>query len=169
MIKNYLTTAWRSTLRSITYSTINILGLAAGLSSFIIILLYLNYELSYDKWSPELKKVYKLSSQMNADISPQTPAPLAQFLVQKYPNAEAATAVQSDGDFEILLAANNKKIYQKDVVTVDSSFLKVFPYKLVRGNATTVLNDPKAAVLSQDVAYKLFGNTDPIGKPIKIY
>jgi len=169
MIKNYLTTAWRSTLRSITYSTINILGLAAGLSSFIIILLYLNYELSYDKWNPELKKVYKISSQMNADISPQTPAPLAQFLAQKYPKVEAATSVQSDGDFEILLAANNKKIYQKDVVTVDSSFLKVFPYKLVRGNAATALNDPKAAVLSQDVAYKLFGHTDPIGKPIKIY
>jgi putative ABC transport system permease protein len=169
MIKNYLKTAWRNTSRSAAFSAINILGLAAGLSSFIVILLYLNYELSYDKWNPELKKVYRVSMQKNADISSQTPAPLASFLVQKYPNAEAATRIQSAGDFEILVATNDKKIYQKNVVTVDSSFLKVFPYKLVRGNASTALNDPKAVILTEELAHKLFGNADPIGKPIKVY
>lgn len=56
MFKNYLKSSWRNLSKSRTYSIINILGLAAGLAGFIIILLYLNFELSYDKWNPELKK-----------------------------------------------------------------------------------------------------------------
>jgi len=169
MIKNYLKTAWRNTTSSLSFSAVNILGLAAGLSSFIIILLYLNYELSYDKWSPDLKKVYKVSMQSNADFLSTTPAPLGAFLADKYPNAEAATAIMPDGDFEILLSANDKKIYQKDIVTVDSCFFKVFPYKLVKGDVATALNQPKAVVLTEALSQKLFGNTDPIGKPIKVY
>lgn len=79
MFRNYFKTFFRSLSKSRTYSVINILGLAAGLSSFIIILLYLNYELSYDKWDPELRKVYKVSLRSDADILPQSPAPLAFF------------------------------------------------------------------------------------------
>ena len=169
MFRNYLKIAWRNTFGQIGFNAINILGLAAGLSSFIIILLYLNYQLSYDKWSPGLSKVYKVSMQAKSDILERTPAPLGALLASKFPDAEAATSIQPGGDFEILLDANNKKIYQKDVVTVDSSFLKVFPYKLVRGDAATALNQPNAAILTEDVSRKLFGDDDPIGKTIKIY
>ena len=169
MIKNYFKIAWRNLWNSKTFSLINILGLAAGLASFIIILLYLNYELSYDKWDAGLKKVIRLSQIANGDISSQTPAPLASFLKQNYPGVEAATAIQPAGDFEVLLSANNKKIYQKGLVTVDSSFFKVFPYKLVRGNNLTVLDPPNAIVLSEEVSKKLFGNTDPLGRELKIY
>lgn len=129
----------------------------------------MNYELSYDKWSPELKKVYKVSLRSEADILRGTPAPLASFLAAGYPNAEAGTAIMPAGDYETLLAANEKKIYQKGVVTVDSSFLKVFPYKLVKGDAATALNQPDAVILSEELSRKLFGNTDPLGKPVKIY
>jgi len=145
MFRNYLKIAWRNTLRSITYSSINMIGLAAGLCSFIVILLYLNYELSYDKWSPEMDKVYRVSMREHEDFLTTTPAPLADLLGQKYPNAEAATMLQSDGDYEMLLAAGDNKIYQKNIVTVDSNFLKVFPYQLAKGNAATALNNPKAA------------------------
>ncbi len=169
MFKNYLKTTWRNLSKNKTYSAINILGLAAGLSSFIIILLYLNYELSYDKWNRELKKVYKVSLQTEADILRGTPSPLASFLAQDYPGAEAGTSIMPSGDFETLLAANEKKIYQKGVVTVDSSFLKVFPYKLVQGNAATALDQPNAVILSEELSHKLFGNTDPMGKTLKVY
>ena len=169
MFKNYFKTAWRSLSKSKAYSAINIMGLAAGLASFIIILLYLNYELSYDKWNPELEKVYKVSLRSEADVFQGTPAPLSSFLVQNYPAAEAGTSVMPAGDFEILLAANDKKIYQKGLVTIDSSFLKVFPYKLVEGDAATALNQPNAVILNEELSHKLFGNTNPMGKPIKIY
>ncbi|MGZ3778928.1 MAG: ABC transporter permease, partial [Mucilaginibacter sp.] len=169
MFRNYLKIAWRNTVRSISYSSINMIGLAAGLCSFIVILLYMNYELSYDKWSPELNKVYRVSLREHEDFLNTTPAPLADLLRQKYPNAEAATMLQSDGDYEMLLSVGDNKLYQKNIVTVDSNFLKVFPYELAKGNAATALNNPKAAILTEDLSRKLFGNQDPIGKTIKFY
>jgi putative ABC transport system permease protein len=169
MIKNYLKTAWRNTANSRTYSTINILGLAAGLASFMVILLYLNYEFSFDQWDPELKQVYRVSMRQKDDYLSTTPAPLSAFLAQKYTNAAAATSLESAGDFEILLSANGKKIYQKNVVTADSFFFKVFPYKMVKGNALNALTQPKAVVLSEELSHKLFGDADPIGQPVKIF
>lgn len=169
MIKNYLKIAWRNVVKNRMYSVVNITGLAIGLASFIVILVYLNYELSYDKWDASLQRVYKVSMQQDKDILETTPAPLADLLAQSYPNVEAATSIQPDGDFQMLLTAGEKKIYQTGVVTVDSFFLKVFPYKLVRGNAATALNLPNAVILSEEVSAKLFGNADPMGKTIKIY
>jgi len=168
MFRNYLKIAWRNTVRSISYSSINMIGLAAGLCSFIVILLYMNYELSYDKWSPELNKVYHVSLHEQEDFLNTTPAPLAGFLAQKYPDAEAATMLQSHGDNESLVAAGENKFYQKNIVSVDSNFLKVFPYKLAAGDAVTALNAPKTAILTRDLSRKLFGNEDPIGKTIKL-
>lgn len=169
MFRNYLITAWRNLSKSKIYSVINILGLAAGLSSFIIILLYLNYELSYDKWNPELRKVYKVLLRSEAEIKPTTPAPLASFLAQNYPGVEAATSMQPSGDFETLLTANDKRIYQKGLVIADSSFLKVFPNTLIEGDAATALNQPNAVILSEELSLKLFGNNNPIGKSLKAY
>lgn len=169
MIRMYLKATIRNLLRSKTYSAINIVGLGIGLSSFIIILLYLNFELSYDKWNPALEKVYKISLKQEGDILPQTPAPLASFLAENYPDVEAGVRLQSAGEIEILLAANGKKIYQKGMVMTDSLFLKVFPYKLTRGDAATALNPPNAVVLSEELSRKLFGDVDPIGKPLRAY
>jgi putative ABC transport system permease protein len=169
MFKNYFKTAWRNLLKSKTYSIINITGLAVGLASFIVILLYLNYELSYDKWDPLLKKVYRISARTDEDILNAPPAPLGSFLKQNLPEIEAATTMQPAGDFEYLLSAVDKKIYQPGGITADSSFLKVFPYKIIKGNAATALDKPNAIVISSELSEKLFGNTDPIGKTIKLH
>jgi putative ABC transport system permease protein len=169
MFKFYLKSAWRNITNGFSYSAINIIGLSAGLCSFIVILLFLNYELSYDKWDPELSKIYRFSLKEDNDYRETTPAPLAGFLAQKYPNAVAGTSVQSAGDFELLVAAGENKLYQKNVVTVDSNFLKVFPHQLAEGNAATALNNPKAAIITEELSHKLFGNTDPIGKNVKVF
>jgi len=169
MIINYLKTAWRNLEKNKFYSSINITGLAVGLAGFIIILLYLNYELSYDKWDPSLKRVYKISEQRDLDILQQTPAPLAGFLRDKLPAIEASTTMQPAGDYQVLLGAGDKKIYQNGSVEADSSFFKVFPYQIIEGNASTVLDKPNAIVISSELAIKLFDKTDPIGKTIKIF
>jgi putative ABC transport system permease protein len=169
MIRNYFKTAWRNLLKNRAHSIINITGLAVGLASFIVILLYLNYELSYDKWDPSLKKVYKISLQEEQDILRGTPAPLALLLLQNSPNVEAATAINPAGDFQSLLTTGDKKIYQMGGVEADSCFLKVFPYKIINGNAATALDKPNAIVISKELSQKLFGNIDPLGKTIKIY
>ncbi|MBS1577735.1 MAG: ABC transporter permease [Bacteroidetes bacterium] len=169
MIKNYFKIAWRNLVKNKVYSFINITGLAIGFAGFTVILLYLNYELSYDTWNPSLKQVYKISEQNDADILPQTPAPLSAFLKQQLPGIEAATTMQPAGDFEILLSAGDKKVYLNGGVESDSCFFKVFPYTITEGNVTKILDKPNAIVITRDVSKKLFGNENPIGKTIKIF
>ena len=169
MFKNYLKTAWRNLKKNKFYSSINIAGLAVGLAGFIVILLYMNYELSYDTWSPSLKQVYKISEQKDDNILQQTSALLSSFLKQQLPEVEAATTIQPAGDYEALLTSGDKKIYQKNSVQADSSFFKVFPYKIIEGNAATILDKPNAVVISRKVASKLFGSENPIGKRLNIF
>jgi len=166
---NYFKIAWRNLKSNRTFSFINIFGLAAGLTGFMIILLYLNYELSYDTWDTSLKRVCKVSLRTDEDILPTTPAPLAEFLKEQLPAIEAATTMQPAGDFEVLLSTAEKKIFQKGGIEADSCFLKVFPYKISGGNAATVLDKPNAIIISRDLAAKLFDNANPIGKTIKIF
>ncbi len=171
MFKNYIKIAWRNLRNNKWYNAINITGLGIGLASFILVLLFLNYELSYDKWNPELKKIYKLGLEDKNGIAwnGATPEPLGRLIAAKYSSAEAATRISGAGEYEILVAANDKKIYQKGITEVDSLFFKVFPYQLSSGNIHTVLNAPNAAVITEAVKEKLFGHEDPVGKRIKLY
>lgn len=170
MIKNFFKTAIRNMLKNKFSATVNIIGLAIAFAGFIVVLVYLNHELSYDTWNPELKKVYKISYQDKTDILSGTPAPLASFLSEKYPNAVAATAIMPSDDFEYLLTVDDKKIYQDGIITADSLFLKVFPYILTKGDPSVAFNRPEAVLLSEEVSAKIFGAAiNPIGKVIRVF
>lgn len=169
MLSQYIKTAWRNTQKSVLYSVVNMAGLSIGIAGFILMLVYFNYETSYDTWDPALKNVYKISLKQNNEILQTTPAPLASLLKDKFSRIEAATAIQPAGDYEVLIASNDKKLYQKGLVTADSLFFGVFPYQLSRGEISTVLNKPNAIVISETIAKNLFGNQDPIGKLIKVF
>ncbi len=168
-MKNSFKIAWRNLLNFKSYSFVNIAGLAVGLTGFIIVLLYLNYELSYDKWDDSLERVYKITARTDEDILETTPAPLAELLKEKLPYVQASTTLQSSGDFEVLLNTSEKKIFQKGGVEADSAFLQVFPYKIVSGDPQAALNKPNAIIISEDLAKKLYGHTNVIGKTVKIY
>ncbi|MCP9201270.1 ABC transporter permease [Gramella sp. GC03-9] len=169
MIKHYIKIAWRSIWNAKSYTLINILGLAAGLASFILVLSYLNYELSYDTWSPELEKVYRVSMKQKEDLFEATPAPLASFLAENYPKVEVATSLQGAGDYEVPISAGNETLYHNGFTSSDSLFLKVFPYKLEQGDRNTALNNPNSAIISTELAKKLFGNKDPMGRTVTIF
>src|SRR5690606_23456989 len=169
MFKNYLKTAWRNLLKNKTHGIINISGLAVGLAGFLVILLYLNYELSYDTWSDDLKRVYKISERTDDDILEQTPAPLADFLLSNAAAVASATRISPAGSYEVLLSVGDKKIYQSGSIEADSSFFRVFPYRMLHGDAATALNQPNAMVISQAVAKKLFADKDPIGQTVNVF
>jgi len=169
MIKNYFKTAWRNLLKNKTHGVINISGLAVGLAGFLVILLYLNHELSYDTWDDELKRIYKISERTDDDILEQTPAPLAEFLNANAASVASATRISPAGSYEVLLSVGDKKIYQTGSIESDSSFFKVFPYRMLHGNAATALDKPNAMVISQAVAKKLFGDADPIGQTVNVF
>ncbi len=169
MIKHFFRISLRHIARSKVYSTINIAGLAVGLAGFIVVLLYLNHELNYDKWSPELKKVYKISLRSDEEVFETTAAPLAGFLAGKASEIQAATCLQASGDFEVPLTAGDTKLYATGSVEVDSNFLKVFPLDIVAGNRVNSLDKPNAVIISTELSEKLFGKTEAVGKSIKIY
>ena len=170
MFRNYCKIAFRSLIKNRFTSFVNIGGLAISLTSFLLILLYLNYELSYDQWDPSLKQVYRVSQQSESNFANNpAPAPLAPFLQQHMPEITAYTRIQPSGNYELLISYGNKKLYQKDVLMADSGFLQVFPYRLLAGNAATAFGEPSSALISEEVSHKLFGNADPIGKVIQIF
>lgn len=170
MLPNYFKTTWRNLWKNKAYSTINMLGLAVGLASFLVILLYLNHELDYDRWDPELEKVYKVSLRGEEDILRTTPAPLAALLRENASQVEAATSImRASGKFEIPLTVEGRQIYQDNTVSADSLFFRVFPYTLTQGDVLTALDRPNAMVISNRVAAKLFGDDNPIGKTVRVF
>ena len=171
MFWNYLKIALRSIRKNYAFSVINILGLSIGLAGFILILLYLNYEKSYDRWHPHLEHVYRVGMENAEGIAADgaTQAPLAAFLKENMKDIQSATRISPALDYEILTEANGKKIYQTGLTEVDSLFFSVFPYKIVRGAAATVLQQPDAIVISTTIASRFFGNADPVGEQLKIF
>lgn len=169
MLKHFFRISLRNLVRNRVYSTINIAGLTVGLAGFIIVLLYLNNELSYDKWSPELKRVYKIGRRTDDEVLETTPAPLAGFLAAKSPQVIAATRIQPSNDYEIPLSAGDTKVYAKGGVEADSLFLDVFPYKVLAGDKVNPLDKPNAIVITPSLSQRLFGKEDPIGKTIRLF
>ena len=144
MLKHFFRISFRNLAKNRVYSAINIAGLTAGLAGFVLVLLYLNNELSYDKWNPELKKVYGVSQRTDDEIMEQTASPLAGFLAAKSSEVIAATRIQPADNFEIPLSAGDTKIYSKGSVEADSLFLDVFPYKIIAGNRLMLINNKPA-------------------------
>ncbi|MBK8505165.1 MAG: ABC transporter permease [Saprospiraceae bacterium] len=172
MLKNYLLTSFRNLWRYKGYSIINILGLAIGLACVILILLYVKSELSYDRFHENREELFLLSIQM---INPQTgaantraigPYRLADELAVDFPDFEQIIrfAPQDGETVEI-----GDRRYEEDHLTfVDPEVFQAFTFPLTKGDPITALNDPFSVVMTEEVAQKYFGNSDPIGQVVKI-
>jgi putative ABC transport system permease protein len=170
MFKNYFKTAWRSLLTGGSFSIINIAGLGIGMAGSMLILLWLQNEISFDKFhanNNNLYEVYVLTN--NADGHPRainaTSQPLGPALKQNYPEIAAFTRVWDLKDW--LLSANNKSLMSTQGFIVDTSFLQMFSFPLIEGNAVSQLRNSHSIIITLDLAKKLFGNEDPVGKIIK--
>lgn len=167
MIQNYLTIAWRNLLKHKSFSFINILGLAIGLAACLIIFLYVQNELTYDRYNANTDRIARATiilhspeSDMVAAFSPDL---LAGELVRNYPEVEAATR---------LLQSNQVVRYQQDVIRenafyeTDAQIFKVFSFDFIAGDPAAALTNPKSIVLSASMAKKYFGDTPPLGKTL---
>src|SRR3954471_11513666 len=168
MIKNFFKIAFRNLFRNKGFSTINILGLAIGMASAILILLWIQNELGYDKFHEKIDRIYTLNNRdkFNGELWAwnTTPKILAPTLQQDYPEVEEAVRV-SGASF--LMSVGDKHLIEGCNFT-DPSFLKVFSFPLVQGNASTALNQVNNIVITQKFAKKFFGNEDAFGKIIRI-
>ena len=169
MFKNYLTTALRNLLRHKGYSAINVLGLAIGITCCILIMLYVQDELSYDRYHEKRDRIYRLAESATVAGRPIeaaiTPAPWAPVLAEEYPEIERITRIKPPGS-RWLIRYKENRFYERYFIFADSSVFDIFTIPLVQGDARSVLAEPHAVVLSESMVDKYFGDENPIDKVI---
>ncbi|MFI5139453.1 MAG: ABC transporter permease [Sphingobacteriales bacterium] len=176
MIKNYLKIGWRNLWKNKVFSLINILGLSLGMAACFLILQYVNFELSYDHFNKNASDIYRVVNdryQNNKLIQHGTItySGVSKAMEDDYPEVQNYTRVLPGG--RQIIIYKDKKIPKEQSLAVDNSFLSMFSYPLVAGDAKTALKDVNTIVISETLARKVFDirgdNFDPvIGKLIKV-
>jgi len=168
MIKNYLKTAWRNITHNKVYSSINILGLAAGMAVALLIGLWAYNQYSYDKFLPQYEQVFRVKRNFNNNGDTltfnSTSLRLAEALRNNIPELEYV--VESDWMGPRGLKVGDTKLYLQGA-QAGSDFLKVFQYPLKYGTPNSVFNDPYSIVLTESTAKSLFGKEDPMNKMVR--
>jgi putative ABC transport system permease protein len=170
MIKNFFTVAARNFLRQRLYSFINVFGLASGLTCALFIFLWVNDELSKDKFHHESEKIFMVVSNLQFNTGelltwPITPGPLAENIRENIP--EVATAVRTSGTGALLFQYEDKS-FMENGYYADPDFFKLFSFPILQGKPNTDSADISTISISEKLASKLFGNDDPIGKNVKV-
>ena len=169
MFKNYFKVAFRNLFRNKGFSIINISGLAVGMASAMLILLWIQNEMSYDQFHEKKDRIYEawnrasFSGKLNCWNT--TPKILSRTLEKDFPEVEQCVRVDWGSNF--LFSIGEKRLTVQGRI-VDSNFLQVFTFPLLKGNPATLLNDMHSIVLTEKLSEKLFGNEDAMGKVIKI-
>ncbi|TNE62430.1 MAG: FtsX-like permease family protein [Alphaproteobacteria bacterium] len=170
MLQNYLVTALRNILKYRLYSAINVLGLAVGLSACLLILVYVNFELSYDRWVPESDRVMRIETRLyddegnfsyNSDRIPPVTSPL---FAEQFPEIELFSRFLNQ---QVALSVDGNAYIQR-VTVADPDVFKLMGIKLLSGNADTALGDPDSLVLTESNARRLFGDSPALGQVVKV-
>src|ERR1700749_976368 len=171
MIKNYLKIAWRHIWKNRVFSAVNIIGLAVGMASFMVIMMFVAYEKSFDNF--HTKNIYRLNEVQSGGSEGATQKvalsmfPMGPALRQEFPEIKNFTRIRWQEKYQ--LTQTTKRVFLPQVFFVDSTFFKIFDFKVLRGEGQTALLRPHTALLTEDAAQKLFGDADPIGKTITHY
>jgi putative ABC transport system permease protein len=171
MWKNHFILALRNLLRSKAFSAINILGLAIGIATCLVILLFIRSELGYDSFHEKADRIVRVvfrgsvqGEEMNeAHVMP----PVAEALLADYPEVEEATRLRLMGFPKITYA--DKSFRNNSAAFADPSFFRVFTFPLIQGSSATALNEPNTVVLTESSAKRIFGREDPLGKVLLMY
>jgi len=168
-LKTFLKTALRSLVRRKGISLINISGLALGLAGFLIISLYVQNELSYDKYNANYKRIVRVTEIDSSASTPleyaRTPAPLAEALRREFPAiTNTVRLVKSE---KVLVSSGERRFYEENAFFADPSILSVFTFPLSIGDAQTALSEPRAILLTEQTARRYFGDADPSGRLVR--
>jgi len=170
MLKNYLKIAWRNLLRQKLYAFINIFGLAIGLAFCALIFLYVRDEHTFDRFHEQRDQIYRVYKAIyNPDGSTDRknvwlPIPLGPAMKADLPEVEQYVRFQQRQYF----VKAGTEAFKEDIVFADASIFEVFTFPLLRGDPKTALADLNNVVLSEKMARKYFGDTDPTGQRLGI-
>jgi len=166
MLKNYFLVAIRHLKRQPGYALLNIVGLTIGIGSALLVLLYLNQELSFDKHHEKADRVYRISTDFkepdNAFRWASTQAVLGRAVKEEIQEIEQYTRFAGGGDTR--LAYDNINYIVEDLYLVDSTVFDIFTFNFIQGNKESSLNAPNSIVLSKSVADRIFKGENPMGQ-----
>ena len=169
MIQNYLKITIRNIRRHKRFALINIVGLSIGIACCLLILLWVQDELSYDKFHDNAEQTFRVNIMDNMSSKTVyagiTPSAIGPFLRDNYPEVTDSTRMLGT---PILILKANDKVINEYGYFVDPSFLEIFTFPQIEGNAENPLSAPLSIVLTQDMAAKMFGNHDAIGKSVTV-
>lgn len=163
----------RKLIGSKVYSVANILGLTIGFTAFILISLFIRYELNWDKSNENYDRIYRIQRHMiknvyatnGNNISPHTRAATANLIEGVFPEFEKVSVVREIGDGFLFTDADHS-VYDNKGIHADSCFFDVFTYRFIAGNKETALDEPNSVVLSETMAEKLFGNSQALNQTV---
>jgi len=168
MLKNLIKTAIRHILKHVGYSILNIIGLTLGITSALFLIIYVADEVSYDSYHVKADRIYRVSTTIKEPddqftwISAQIP--FGPQVVHDYPEVESFVRFIPMG--RALYKYEDKEFNEENFNYVDSTLFDIFTYKVLKGEVKTALLEPRKIILTEKIANKYFGKTDPIGKTL---
>lgn len=180
MLRTFFRIALRNLLKNKTHSVINIIGLAIGLTSFILIALYIQHEMSYDRYHSKADRIFRVTQMSNyagvPEYSTSCPCPLGPALQLHQPEAiRLVVRIFNDWGTETMVeylpeegTTQPRRFKEKRFYYADSTFFSLFDASVLRGNLDNALDNLNSVVITNSVAQKFFGTEDPIGKVLKV-
>lgn len=170
MIKNICRLAWRNVFRNKVFAFLNITGLAVGLTASLLILLWIQDELSFEKFNANAENIYRVEEDQFYSGEKYhvtvTPHPSGPVWKEKIPEIKEQTRINRLP--RILFRQDDKVFFESSIIAADSGLFKVFTMPLVLGDPETALSSPHSIVLTQKLAAKYFGESNPIGKTLNL-
>ena len=170
MFKNYLSIVIRSIWKHKVFSAINILGLAIGISCSLLILIYVQYEFSFDRYHENLDRIYRISlhgsiggNDINATTSPY---PMAAAVANEFPEVESTVRLQQFFS-EALVSLDDVRYRETEVFYTDQSFFDIFTVQFLAGDPSTALVEPNSIVITEAIADKYFPDVEAVGKALR--
>ena len=174
MLKNYMRIAFRNIRKHKAYSLINIAGLTLGTAACIFVLLYLHYELSYDRHYSHSSRIYRVINDFtlgdtHRDFA-RIPGPAGPAFAEGIPEIQVQTRVVSMNprDRKLVITKDTEDYEESRAFLADPTFFRIFDYEFMRGDRRTALKEPNSIVLTERSAQKLFGGEDPIDRILNI-
>ena len=173
MFLNYLKISFRNILKHKGFSFITVFGLAVGLAAFIIIALYVQFELSFDGYHENADRIYRMVREKptsEATVFTKTavtPAPLGPALKEEFP--EVAAYARLFKSQNVLITSGEEHFLEKRFYWADPGIFDIFSLPMIKGNPAAALDDPSAVLMSERTARKYFGDSNPLGKVVNIF
>jgi putative ABC transport system permease protein len=169
MIKNYLKIAFRALWRSKTHSLINVIGLGLGIACCVLIVLFVRDEWTFDKFHSNAERIFRAYAiedygENQRFFDTATPFPMGPALKENFEEVEAMVRVNSIAS-QIKVGDN---LFSESITIAGGSFLNVFDFKVIQGNRSTALSQPEHLMLTETMAKKLFGDSDPLDKVVSM-